>query len=101
MAKDRFSSRGGFILACVGAAVGLGDSLRFPGLCAKYGGGTFMFIYIIALLLIGIPVLNAEIALGRKLRAGAPKCMASLNKRGEALGWASCFNTLGVAVLYA
>lgn len=101
MAKDRFSSRGGFILACVGAAVGLGDSLRFPGLCAKYGGGTFMFIYIIALLLIGIPVLNAEIALGRKLRAGAPKCMASLNKRGESLGWASCFNSLGVAVLYA
>ena len=101
MAKDRFSSRGGFILACVGAAVGLGDSLRFPGLCAKYGGGTFMCIYIIALLLIGIPVLNAEIALGRKIRAGAPKCMASLKKRGEALGWASCFNSLGVAVLYA
>ena len=98
---NRFLSRGGFILACVGAAVGLGDSLRFPGLCAKYGGGTFMFIYIIALLLIGIPVLNAEIALGRKLRAGAPRCMASLNKRGEALGWASCFNSLGVAVLYA
>ena len=98
---NRFSSRGGFILACVGAAVGLGDSLRFPGLCAKYGGGTFMFIYIVALLLIGIPVLNAEIALGRKLRAGAPKCMANLNRRGEALGWASCFNTLGVAVLYA
>ncbi len=101
MAKDRFSSRGGFILACVGAAVGLGDSLRFPGLCAKYGGGTFMLIYIIALVLIGIPVLNAEIALGRKLRAGAPKCMASLHKKGEALGWASCFNSLGVAVLYA
>ena len=98
---NRFSSRGGFILACVGAAVGLGDSLRFPGLCAKYGGGTFMLIYIVALVLIGIPVLNAEIALGRKIRAGAPKCMASLNKRGEALGWASCFNSLGVAVLYA
>ena len=98
---NRFSSRSGFILACVGAAVGLGDSLRFPGLCAKYGGGTFMLIYVIALVLIGIPVLNAEIALGRKIRAGAPKCMASLNKRGEALGWASCFNSLGVAVLYA
>lgn len=101
MAKDRFSSRGGFILACVGAAVGLGDSLRFPGLCAKYGGGTFMFIYIVALAVIGIPLLNAEIALGRKIRSGAPKCMASLNKRGEGLGWASCFNSLGVAVLYA
>ena len=99
--ENRFSSRGGFILACVGAAVGLGDSLRFPGLCAKYGGGTFMLIYMVALVLIGIPVLNAEIALGRKMRAGAPRCMAGLNKRGEALGWASCFNSLGVALLYA
>ena len=101
MAKDRFKSRTSFILACVGAAVGLGDSLRFPGLCAKYGGGSFMLIYIIALIVIGIPVLNAEIAIGRKLRGGAPKCMASLSKRGEGLGFASCFNSLGVAVLYA
>ena len=58
MAKDRFKSRTSFILACVGAAVGLGDSLRFPGLCAKYGGGSFMLIYIIALIVIGIPVLT-------------------------------------------
>lgn len=101
MAQERFKSRGGFILACVGAAVGLGDSLRFPGLCAKYGGGTFLLIYFVALILIGIPVLNAEIALGRKFRAGAPKCMASLNKKAEPLGWASSFNSLVVAVLYA
>ena len=101
MAQERFKSRGGFILASVGAAIGLGDSLRFPGLCAKYGGGTFLLIYVIALLLIGIPVLNAEIALGRKFRAGAPRCMKSLNKKAEPLGWASCFNSLGVAVLYA
>ena len=101
MAQERFKSRGGFILACVGAAVGLGDSLRFPGLCAKYGGGTFLLIYIIALVLIGIPVLNAEIALGRMMRGGAPKVMARLNKRAEPLGWASCFNSLAVALLYA
>ena len=68
-------------MACVGAAVGLGDSLRFPGLCAKYGGGTFLLIYFVALIFIGIPVLNAEIALGRKFRAGAPRCMAQLNKK--------------------
>ena len=101
MTQERFKSRGGFILACVGAAVGLGDSLRFPGLCAKYGGGTFLLIYIVALILIGIPVLNAEIALGRKFRGGSPKCMASLNKKTEPLGWASCFNSLAVALLYA
>ena len=101
MAHEKFKSRGGFILASVGAAIGLGDSLRFPGLCAKYGGGTFLFIYIIALVLIGIPVLNAEIALGRKFRGGAPKCMASLNRKAEPFGWASCFNSLVVAFLYA
>lgn len=101
MGQERFKSRGGFILASVGAAVGLGDSLRFPGLCAKYGGGTFLLIYTVALLLIGIPVLNAEIALGRKFRAGAPRCMANLSKKAEPLGWASCFNSVGVAVIYA
>lgn len=101
MAQERFKSRGGFILACVGAAVGLGDSLRFPGLCAKYGGGAFLLIYMVALVLIGIPVLNAEIALGRKVCGGAPKVMARLNKKAEPLGWASCFNSLAVALLYA
>lgn len=101
MAQERFKTRGGFILACVGAAVGLGDSLRFPGLCAKYGGGAFLLIYFVGLILIGIPVLNAEIALGRRFRAGAPRCMAGLNRRAEPLGWASCFNSLIVALLYA
>lgn len=101
MASEKFKTRGGFILASVGAAIGLGDSLRFPGLCAKYGGGTFLFIYVIALLLIGIPLLNAEIALGRKFCGGSPECMARLNKKAEHLGWSSCFNSLAVAVIYA
>ncbi|MDE6868130.1 MAG: hypothetical protein K2J83_03175 [Clostridia bacterium] len=101
MAQEKFKSRSGFILASVGAAVGLGNALRFPGLCAKYGGGTFLLIYFVALIVMGIPILNAEIALGRKIRGGAPKCMASLNKKAEPVGWASCFNSLIVAVIYA
>lgn len=98
---EKFRSKGGFILASVGAAVGLGNALRFPGLCAKYGGGTFLFIYICALLLIGIPLLNAEAALGRKAGGGAPKCMSALFKGGEKLGWAQCTNSLFTAVIYA
>ena len=101
MAQEKFKSRSGFILASVGAAVGLGNALRFPGLCAKYGGGTFLLIYFIALVVMGVPILNAEIALGRKIRGGAPKCMASLSKRAEPVGWASCFNSLIVAIIYA
>lgn len=88
-------------MASVGAAVGLGNALRFPGLCAKYGGGTFLFVYLIALIVMGLPILNAEIALGRKVRGGAPKCMASLYKCAEPIGWASCFNSLIVAIIYA
>lgn len=98
---DKFKSKGGFILASVGAAVGLGNALRFPGLCAKYGGGTFLFIYIVALLVLGIPLLNAEIALGRKVGGGAPRCMKSLIKGGENLGWAQCANSLITSVIYA
>ncbi len=98
---EKFKSKGGFILASVGAAVGLGNALRFPGLCAKYGGGTFLFIYICALLLLGIPLLNAEAALGRRVRGGAPKCMGSLFAGGEKLGWAQCANSLITAIIYA
>lgn len=101
MAQEKFKSRSGFILASVGAAVGLGNALRFPGLCAKYGGGTFLLIYFVALVVMGVPILNAEIALGRKIRGGAPKCMASLNKKAEPVGWASSFNSLIVAIIYA
>lgn len=98
---DKFKSKGGFILASVGAAVGLGNALRFPGLCAKYGGGTFLFIYMVALLVLGIPLLNAEIAIGRKVKGGAPRCMNSLFNGGENLGWAQCTNSLITAVIYA
>ena len=64
MAQEKFKSRSGFILASVGAAVGLGNALRFPGLCAKYGGGTFLLIYFVALVVMGVPILNSEIAMG-------------------------------------
>ena len=80
MVKEKFKSKGGFILASIGAAVGLGNALRFPGLCAKYGGGAFLLIYFVALVILGVPLLNAEIALGRKFSGGAPKCMSSLKK---------------------
>lgn len=97
---ERFRSKGGFVLASVGAAVGLGNALRFPGLCAKYGGGAFLLVYSIALIVLGVPLLNAEIALGRKIRGGAPECMKGLFRGGEKLGWAQCANSVFSALLY-
>lgn len=104
MSGEKFQSKSGFILASIGAAVGLGNALRFPGLCAKYGGGSFLIVYFIALIFLGVPLLNAEIALGRKLKSGAPECMSSLSRKpraGKAAGWASCVNSVITAIIYA
>lgn len=101
MANERFKSKSGFILASIGASVGLGNALRFPGMCAKYGGGTYLFIYLLALLVLGVPLLNAEIALGRKHGGGAPNCLGTLKRGGDKVGWASCVNSVFTAIIYA
>lgn len=100
MAKDRFASKGGFLLASIGAAVGLGNALRFPGQCARFGGGAYILVYFLALVLLGLPLLNAEIALGRKFRAGAPTCFGRIKRGGARLGWSACANSALTAVLY-
>lgn len=64
MSRQNFS-RIGFILAAAGSAVGLGNIWRFPYITGEYGGGAFVLVYIAALLLVGIPVLAAEIFLGK------------------------------------
>lgn len=99
--SERFDSPKKFILSSVGAAVGLGNAVRFPGLCAKYGGGAFIAVYLIALAVLGLPLLSAEIALGRKVGGGAPQCAAHLSRRGENQGWAASADSLIVSVIYA
>jgi NSS family neurotransmitter:Na+ symporter len=99
--RDKWSSRATFILGAVGSAVGLGNAWRFPGLAAKYGGGTFLFVYIIAMLLIGIPLLMAEISIGRKTMQGAPGSMRALSKKAEGIGWISVGNGIAISIYYA
>ena len=82
MSKQRWGSRFTFILAAIGSAVGLGNCWRFPGLCAKHGGGAFLLIYIVALIVLGIPLLSMEIAIGRRMRGGAPKALKGIHKGG-------------------
>lgn len=62
---ENWSGKIGVILAVTGSAVGLGNFLRFPGLAAKYDGGTFMIPYFVALLLLGLPLAWAEWSMGR------------------------------------
>ena len=98
--RDKWSSRSTFILAAIGSAVGLGNAWRFPGLAAKYGGGAFLFVYLIAMLVIGIPLLMVEIAVARHTKQGAPGSMRALNKHAEH-GWLVVSNGIGISIYYA
>lgn len=65
MARDHWGSKFGFIMAAAGSAVGLGNIWRFPYLTGENGGGAFVFVYILCVLLVGAPMLINEIAVGR------------------------------------
>ncbi|WP_223066163.1 sodium-dependent transporter [Paenibacillus caui] len=68
--KDRFSSAG-FILAAIGSSVGLGNMWKFPYITGENGGAAFFLLFIVCLLVIGLPVLLAELAIGRSGRGSA------------------------------
>lgn len=99
--REKWSSRSAFILAAIGSAVGLGNAWRFPGLAAKYGGGAFLFVYLIAMLSIGIPLLMMEISVARYTRQGAAGSMRALNKKAEWVGWLAVSNGVGISIYYA
>ena len=64
--REYWNSRIGVVFAVMGGAIGLGNYLRFPGLAARYGGGSFFISYIVALLLLGLPIMWVEWSLGRR-----------------------------------
>ncbi len=84
--KNSFSNRLGFILAAAGSAVGLGNLWRFPYLAAKYGGGSFLLIYLILAVTFGFALMITEIAIGRKTGKSALYAFASLNKKSGFIG---------------
>lgn len=63
--RGKWTSSAGFILAAAGSAIGIGNIWRFPYMTGKYGGAVFLFIYLAAVVLLGMPVMIAEIAMGR------------------------------------
>ncbi len=74
-------SRFGFIMAAAGFSIGLGNMWRFPYLTGQYGGGAFLFVYIIICVLIGIPLFNMEMSLGRKTQLNPVQGMRKLTKK--------------------
>ena len=71
MERESFKSRLGFILVSAGCAIGIGNVWRFPYVAGENGGGLFVLLYLIFLVLMGIPVLTMELAVGRASRKSA------------------------------
>ncbi|MBQ4521330.1 MAG: sodium-dependent transporter [Lachnospiraceae bacterium] len=81
-----FSSKLGFILAAAGSAVGLGNIWRFPHLAAKYGGGTFLMVYLILVVTFGFTLMLTEIVIGRKTRKSVLFAFKELHPKWGFLG---------------
>ena len=99
--RGTWGSRSQFILASIGSAVGLGNAWRFPGLAAKHGGGAFLMVYLLVMLVIGIPFLMMEISIGRKMHRGVPGTLRAIKKPTEPIGWFAVSNAFVISTYYA
>ena len=81
MVRENWGSRFGFIMATAGFAIGMGNIWRFPYIVGESGGGAFILVYLILTAIIGVPLLTAEVSLGRKAQltplAGMKKVIVS------------------------
>ena len=85
MKRESFGSRLGFILVSAGCAIGIGNVWKFPYICGEYGGAAFILIYLCFLVILGIPVLVSEFAVGRGSHTSVAKCFDKLAPEGS--GW--------------
>lgn len=96
-----------FILAAIGSAVGLGNLWKFPYITGENGGGAFVLVYLLCIVLIGLPILIAEISLGRAGQANPPQAMANIvkatgaNKLWTFLGFNAVLGGLLILSFYA
>ncbi|KAF8817833.1 Sodium:neurotransmitter symporter family protein [Cardiosporidium cionae] len=99
--RDRWAHRVTFILAAVASAVGVGNLWRFPSLSFRFGGGAFFIPYLIALFLIGIPILVLEFAVGQVFQGGGLKAFGSVHPRFRGVGLAASTMALFIVFYYS
>lgn len=95
-----WTTRTGFILAAIGAAIGLGNIWRFPYMVYENGGGIFLVPYFLALFLIGIPMMMLELGVGGKTGATTPLAIKKTVRESEFLGWWAALNGFIVLTYY-
>ena len=82
MERENFKSRLGFLLVSAGCAIGIGNVWKFPYVTGVYGGGIFVLFYLLFLVIMGIPVMTMELAIGRGSRQSMIKGYQALEKPG-------------------
>ena len=87
MERERLGSRLGFILLSAGCAIGCGNVWKFPWMAGQYGGGAFVLIYLIFLLVLGLPVMVMEFSLGRASQSSPIGIFQKLQKPGQKWHW--------------
>ena len=101
--RERLSSRLGFLLVSAGCAIGLGNIWRFPYITGKYGGAAFVIIYIISLLVVGIPILIMEFSIGRAGQrdiAGSYKVLEKKGSKWHIIGYVQIIGCLILMMFY-
>lgn len=93
--NDSFGSKIGAVLVAAGSAIGLGSIWRFPYIAGENGGGAFVLLYLVCVLILGIPVMLSEFAIGTHTRKGPVKAYAQFSKWWKPLG----YNSLIVSTL--
>lgn len=83
MERERLGSRLGFILLSAGCAIGVGNVWKFPWMAGQYGGGVFVLIYLLFLVILGLPVMVVEFSLGRASQKSPAKLYQALEKPGQ------------------
>ena len=83
MQRERLGSRLGFILLSAGCAIGIGNVWKFPWMVGQYGGGAFVLFYVIFLLILGLPIMTMEFAVGRASQKSPVRAYQALEKPGS------------------
>ncbi|BCA79654.1 sodium-dependent transporter [Desulfuromonas sp. AOP6] len=103
-ARTQWASRLGFILAAAGSAIGLGNIWKFPYITGQNGGGAFVLVYLLCILLVGLPIMMAELHIGRHGQRDAVGCFAVLEgkpTRWRFIGWLGVSSSFLLLSFYA
>ena len=101
MERERLGSRIGFIFLSAGCAIGCGNVWKFPWMAGQNGGGAFVLIYIVCLLLLGLPAMVVEFSVGRAAQASPVRMYQKLEKPGSKWHWHGIWCMIGNFCLMA